>query len=356
MTKLIWGVVMAAAMMGCAKEVPAKAAVQVAATGASRDPDGFRFETSDIARFWAMYDQLATSREPEALVQRAYLDQGSPGLRAFTRLRIKSAAKLLAVITAHPKYFAAIRANTQQVATLEAKIRGALREMKVLYPEATFPSLYFVIGAMSSGGTVSDDGLLIGTEMFSRGPDVPSDELSPWLQAVTRSIEELPLIVVHEWVHSQQQHGAESLLAQVVQEGSADFLAELVTHGTINEHVYKYGYAHEAALKRELLEDFKTNAAQNWLYNAEQSKDRPADLGYFMGYRIAQAYYQRAADKRRAIYDILHIADYERFLADSGYFAATAPSAAVTAPAPAPTAPAPAPTATSAAAPHGRTS
>ena len=32
---------------------------------------------------------------------------------------------------------------------------------------------------------------------------------------------------------------------------------------------------------------------------------RPNDLGYFIGYRIAQAYYQRAADKAQAVRDII---------------------------------------------------
>jgi hypothetical protein len=32
---------------------------------------------------------------------------------------------------------------------------------------------------------------------------------------------------------------------------------------------------------------------------------RPSDLGYFIGYRIAQAYYNRVADKLRAVRDII---------------------------------------------------
>lgn len=28
----------------------------------------------------------------------------------------------------------------------------------------------------------------------------------------------------------------------------------------------------------------------NWIYNANTSKDRPADLGYYVGYLITRAY------------------------------------------------------------------
>ena len=36
------------------------------------------------------------------------------------------------------------------------------------------------------------------------------------------------------------------------------------------------------------------------------------------GYRIAKAYYQRAADKRQALREILRMSDPKAFLAESG--------------------------------------
>jgi hypothetical protein len=38
-----------------------------------------------------------------------------------------------------------------------------------------------------------------------------------------------------------------------------------------------------------------------------------------MGYRITQAYFDRAPDKRPAITDILSIRDFDAFLTASGY-------------------------------------
>ena len=51
----------------------------------------------------------------------------------------------------------------------------------------------------------------------------------------------------------------------------------------------------------------------NWFYNATTAKDRPADLGYYVGYLITQAYYRSAKDKRQAIHDILNIQDARAF-------------------------------------------
>jgi len=54
-----------------------------------------------------------------------------------------------------------------------------------------------------------------------------------------------------------------------------------------------------------------------WLYNSTPKK--PGDLGYWVGYRIVKSYYQRAADKRRALREILEMTDPKTFLAKSGW-------------------------------------
>ncbi len=45
----------------------------------------------------------------------------------------------------------------------------------------------------------------------------------------------------------------------------------------------------------------------------------PGDLGYYFGYRIAQAYYNRATDKKQAVVDIIEMDDPLLFLQKSGY-------------------------------------
>ena len=58
-----------------------------------------------------------------------------------------------------------------------------------------------------------------------------------------------------------------------------------------------------------------------WLYNTDMARPagRAPDLGYYIGYQISKAYYDRAPDKRRAVHEILHIADCRQFLRQSGY-------------------------------------
>ena len=57
-----------------------------------------------------------------------------------------------------------------------------------------------------------------------------------------------------------------------------------------------------------------------WLYNqGTATGERPGDLGYFIGYRIAEAFYERTADKRLALRAIIEVGDSDMFLAQSGY-------------------------------------
>src|SRR5262249_49356758 len=102
-------------------------------------------------------------------------------------------------------------------------------------------------------------------------------------------------------------------------EGSADFVGEMVSGQSINDHLRSYGDLHEAALWREFGEAMNRSDTSQWLYQGDKSKDRPPDLGYYFGYRIALSYYEHTADKKRAIQDILAVQDYPAFL-DAGRY------------------------------------
>jgi uncharacterized protein YjaZ len=108
-------------------------------------------------------------------------------------------------------------------------------------------------------------------------------------------------------------------------EGSANLIAELVTGAPSRN---EYAEAHEAELWAEFSREMHGKDYSRWLWNGANPKrgDRPADLGYWIGYRITKSYYNRAADKARAIHDILTIRDFDRFLTASGY-APRAPAA-----------------------------
>lgn len=294
------------------------------------DPTQAEFVTSDIVHFWQAYDQGGAAGNADAF-QRTYLDQASGGLRDFITSRSVSAASLVSVIRAYPKYFGGIRAGMLSLAsttTTQDRIRTAFTRLKSLYPPAMFPSTVFLVGRFSTGGTTSANGLLIGTEFYSADAATPRGELGTFQQANVASLDTLPFIVAHESIHAQQlnpgsSHGSSAtLLAQSIREGSADFLGELTSGGMINGKIHQWALPREAALWTEFKSVMHSTDVSGWLYNQGSSTataDRPGDLGYFIGYRITKAYYDRQTDKVAAVRAIIEAVDADAFLAASGY-------------------------------------
>jgi hypothetical protein len=299
-------------------------ATGAAAQTLNTDPDSARIVTADIERFWRAYDRLGPGSTREDSVRafsEGYLGLASPGLAAFDRMRLRGPDGLLFALRMLPRYYAAVRPNTLRLHEQEPVVRAALRRLEAVYPGATFPDVYFVVGGFSTQGTLSDAGLLIGAEMVSADASTPMDELPPFMRDVALTTEVIPCIVVHELVHHQQDYAEDrSLLAQSLVEGIADFVTDrAVGCRPTAASTYAWGEAHERELWAEFQGAMGGTDYGGWLYNGGEAGERPDNLGYWMGYQIAEAYYERAEDKGQAVYDLLHIQDYPALLEVSGY-------------------------------------
>jgi hypothetical protein len=249
----------------------------------------------------------------------------------------QSGAELLAATVARrPRFYAGLRRSTLALDSLGgavAQIRAEYRRLAALYPDAVFPPVYFLIGRLTSGGTTGPSGILIGAEMHAATATTPRDELTAWQRAVVGDVKGVPRVVAHELVHVQQEEarrfrgatpaGAASsapiLLAQALEEGCADLLADVMVGSPDSSGNIAYGLAHERELWRDFQRAMLGTDTKGWLYEGDAAKNRPADLGYFIGARICRAYYERAPDKRQAVRDILVMDDPKAFLQASGY-------------------------------------
>lgn len=189
--------------------------------------------------------------------------------------------------------------------------------MKDLYAPATFPDVYFVIGRMNSAGTTGPS-LLIGAEMFGKGPNAPVDELGQWRRDAIGSVTAIPCTVAHELIHYQQKTEGKTLLAAALREGSADFLAELTCGQAVDEPRTKYGLEDEGELWRQFSQEMHGTDTSKWMYGSGVN-GRPADLAYFIGHQITAAYYEKASDKKKAIAEVLGFQDADHLLHASGY-------------------------------------
>lgn len=291
------------------------------------DPDKARLVFDDIPRFWIAFDLAAkekSSATKAAIFRRHYLAKGTRGLVDYHWIKTQSADRLVARIEKSPEFYAGIREQTLKATQYEPRIRDAFRRLKTVYPDAFFPPVTFSIGRLNSGGTAGPEGLLIGTEIWSWTEGVPLDGISSGFQSLLKafSLEQLPLIVVHEQIHALQAYGGEhSLLRNALQEGSADFLAHLVLPEQERAPYYSWGLQHEKRVWERFRKEMGGKKTDDWIGNngTEYGKEWIADLGYFIGARISEAYYDQASDKQQAIKDLLFVTDARKILDISGY-------------------------------------
>src|SRR5689334_267172 len=300
-------------------------------SGIVTDPAAAQIVTSDLVHFWAAYDAGGKTGST-AEFQSRYLDVASSGLRDFIQSRSLTASSLAQMVTGYPRYFAAIRASNLAFATdstLVKRIRANFVTIKSLYPASVFPPVTLLIGRFTSGGTTSANGMLIGSEFYSTTTGTPLDELGAFQRTNVKSADSLPIIISHEHAHILQarasgifNHSNKNLLEQSLIEGGADFIGERSSGGNINAWLWPIALPMEASLWADFTNEMHGTDVSRWLYNqgtATATPTRPGDLGYFIGYRIAQAYYMKAADKVAALRDIIEIKDADAFLAASGY-------------------------------------
>ncbi|HEX8361997.1 MAG TPA: hypothetical protein VF613_17905 [Longimicrobium sp.] len=300
--------------------------VLTATTGARAQkptPEEIRIHTEDVTRYLGTVPALRRARtynDSAALIFTRYYLPATPGLRSFIRDRVGSPFELLDQMQSRPGYYAHLPRSLREVGTSRSSILAAFRRFEQLYPDAVFTDVYFVVGRMNSGGTTTPGMIVIGAEMYAKDSEAPSSELNEWELAVLRDTSLLTTIAVHELMHINQPpaSGPRTLLRQSLIEGGADLVAELVTGRNINAHVHAWANPREGALWEEFRGRMEGTSMAGWLYDS-RPRDRPADLGYWMGYRIARAYYDRASDKARAIRDILTVTDPAEFLRRSGY-------------------------------------
>lgn len=300
---------------------------------AKKDKD---IETIDIQNFWAAYDLLDTAKsykDSVKIIQREYLNKATDHFKSFIRIRRFTAVEYVKKIRLYPKFWQSIRLPTENIAKRKDEIEAILDKYEECIPYFRRPDICFAIGCLRSGGTTEKGLILIGAEIAASTPAVDKSEMKGWLASVIGNTGDIISMVAHEAIHTQQfdlrliRRNKNLLLEQSLKEGVADFLTTELFGLNINASGYIYGEEHECELWKEFEKDLEENprAYQKWLYQGNSSKDRPADLGYYIGHKIARAYYIKQKDKRKAIRTLLNIARSKKILEKSGYHLESCP-------------------------------
>jgi hypothetical protein len=269
--------------------------------------------TSDVELFYRIYNKAHGAPSGQAL-QHGYIDAGSDGVRQFLPHRIESGENLAETIAEDRDVYDHAQDCLSVLPALKAELDGAFRKLAAIDPEATFPPVTILVGRNNSAGTTGESGVLIGLEAVCR---------ASWLQPDLT--ERLYHLIAHEYGHVEQfpQGGEDAtpdtVLKQSLVEGGAELIAELISGQVSNVHLQQWARGREREIDEQFLADQDSKDLSPWLYKGPGTPDKPGDLGYWVGYRIAKAYYLKASDKRRALKDLLELKNPKAILANSGW-------------------------------------
>lgn len=275
--------------------------------------------TTDIPAFYRAFDAADRKR-----AFRRYRAEGTEGLKAFFRIRIGSPRKLYDAVEQMEPFYASIRPRLlamHENPRIERRIRAAIERASREIEDPRHLPITLVVGRASTAGTLTDRGLYLGAEFFTRGPDTELGTTGRWFTSVVKPLSALPNTAVHEWLHAQQQHCvATTLLASSLQEGVADFLAHRYAPLDQPKGYTLWGEANEDDAWGEFQSVMHERSLLGWLYSG--AEDRPADVGYFLGSRIAEHWWEAHAElpvgERTAALLSAHC-DAPGFLEASGY-------------------------------------
>ncbi len=285
------------------------------------NPKLARIVTDDIHHFWNAYDlSRKDSANTHKIYKKEYFDRASDGMEDYMASKVSSITYFIEHIQSLPKLYETIRENTLKVDAYKIEVQKSFENFKALYSEAKFPDVYFVIGSFTSAGTVSASGLLIGINQISDGENVNTEELDSGATLLMNKSKYVPNIVAHELIHFQQDGIKKDTitLGYAIKEGMADFIGELISGDTANRKIFDWAKGKEKQIWADFKKDMYYDRYNNWIANyGIVSKDSYPDLGYWIGYEICKSYYENTKDKKQAIYDMLHIQEYRKFLTDS---------------------------------------
>lgn len=286
---------------------------------------GMHFE--DVENFWKAYDDVKNVKDHylrTKIIQKKYIDVSSDGLKLLIEKDNLTAADY-ATFLKDTVFYNSIRAVTLNTKNDTLQLRSHLRNFEKLYPNASFDDIYFVFGQFKRAGTVVDNTIIIQLEKNARSERTQSAFLFNDQELLNlNDSQSLVPLVMHEQVHVNQTYiNTRGLLSKSICEGSADFLMHLQTGRlpSLSKETYDYGEQNEAMLWAKFITDLDIDyryIKTDWFYNYDRD-DLPPDLGYFMGYKICEKFYNEADNKFKAITFMLDGRNSARLLELSGY-------------------------------------
>jgi hypothetical protein len=289
--------------------------VLVQTSRVSNELNSSKIYTSDIENFYKAFDlALKDTNNAKRIFKKEYFSKGTKGLKDFYKTKIEDVDKFAKFVVRHKEFYSSIREDISNIDDLKKQIYSNFESFKTIYPDAVFPDVYFVIGKLNSNGTVSKRGLLIGTELLCRTENTNTENWNKDILRISMLRKHIPITVSHELVHfnqSKMEDESTTLLAKSMREGSAEFIAELISGETDGD--YSEFKGKEIKIWNDFKNDKNKSIWNTWSSWQNANDKSPRNAGYWTGYLICKAYHEQVKDKNKTVLDILSIQNYDDF-------------------------------------------
>lgn len=292
--------------------------------------------TQDIDNFWKAYEFVqaeADSLVQIKLIDSFYIQKGTPGLKKMMEARNYTAAEYVQLINNYPKFFESIRPNTLSSKSLANELNAGVEKLRAIYPDLRPAKIYFTIGCMRTNGTTQDSLVLIGSELAMADSKTDISEFEGWTREwletfiSTEPLEGLVLLNVHEYVHTQQKPIPNNLLHMTLYEGVAEFVSVVALGVPSNTPAIEFG-KNNSTVRETFEKEVFYERIPDWLWSNSPNEFGIRDLGYYIGYAIAEKHYNKSSDKQQAIKELIELnyqnpEEIDEFIDSTGYFSKT---------------------------------
>lgn len=295
--------------------------------GLSEGSTNFRFHYEDIENFRTVLE-IAHAKGDTLQAMKNYFSKGSEGMKAWIGRYGISPERMVKAIKSFPAYYDYLAQTDTDLRRYEDEISKGLSQIKALYPSpfVHIPPVYYFI-LFAGGGSVEMTANMISVDYFGYHDNMDVSEfdkiggLFPAGKLALVRLDLIPYVAIHETAHLLQSYAQgefdyvsiykadkQTMMAYAIREGGADFLAYLGANIQDTDKV-RYGDDHEKELWElfepllyEMVDDNK-----GWFSGtSEDHPDWPFQIGYYMGFKIVEYYYDQAPDKEEAIRQILY--------------------------------------------------
>jgi hypothetical protein len=125
--------------------------------------------SSEVNKFWDNFNENDTIKRNHLLVNYVLDSVNNPGVNAMYQMTLNDTVAFTARITKYGNYYKSMQNQSIDMVNKKyPKMDTYYTAFKKMYPKAHRPKIIFTVGAMTAGGTITNDGLVIGTEFYGK--------------------------------------------------------------------------------------------------------------------------------------------------------------------------------------------